>query len=211
MHFALQTSHSPWAMSVAKIEKTGERVTLATAQNHHAMAVEPGVLTGAAGIESFLNPNVVATLNLSADELSLKNRKLIRTVTLDQYQSDPRFMDKLAPDEKTPLLSLFKELPKYTELQWGMTIDTSACIGCNACVIACQAENNIPVVGKAEVIAEREMHWIRIDQYFAGDAKNPSIYSQPVPCMHCEDAPLRDRLPRRRDDAQPRRHQRDDL
>ena len=187
--YALQTSHSPWAMSGADIQKIGEHVTLATAQNHHAMAVEPGTLTGADGIESFLKPNVVATLEMSADELSLKNRKLIRTVTLDQYKSDPRFMDKLAPDEKTPLLSLFQELPKYTDLQWGMTIDTSACMGCNACVIACQAENNIPVVGKAEVIAEREMHWIRIDQYFDGDLKNPGIYNQPVPCMHCEDAP----------------------
>jgi Fe-S-cluster-containing dehydrogenase component len=98
-------------------------------------------------------------------------------------------MDKLAPEEKKPLLSLFPTLPKAADLQWGMTIDTTACMGCNACVVACQAENNIPVVGKTEVIREREMHWIRIDDYFAGPADNPAVYHQPVPCMHCEDAP----------------------
>ena len=92
--------------------------------------------------------------------------------------------------EHPPHFSLWKEHAYDQGHQWGMTIDLNSCIGCNACMIACQSENNVPVVGKVQVAKGREMHWIRVDRYFSGEPSgSPEVVFQPVPCMHCEDAP----------------------
>jgi MoCo/4Fe-4S cofactor protein with predicted Tat translocation signal len=116
---------------------------------------------------------------------SMEGRELVRIATLDEYRKNPQFAQ--ADAEKNPL-SLYPEV-KYDGYSWGMAIDLNACTGCGACVVACQAENNIAVVGKIEVMIGREMHWIRIDRYFEGDLDDPRTYHEPVVCMHCEDAP----------------------
>jgi molybdopterin-containing oxidoreductase family iron-sulfur binding subunit len=118
---------------------------------------------------------------------SMEGRDLMRSATLDQYRAHPDFAQREA-DDRQRSVSLYPAW-KYEGYAWGMVIDTSACIGCNACIVACQAENNIPIVGKEEVVRAREMHWLRIDHYYTGDAQNPAVYHQPVLCMHCEKAP----------------------
>ena len=115
----------------------------------------------------------------------MEGRGLVRSATLEDFTKKPEFAKEGEPQNPPSLFPRFK----YEGNAWGMTIDLNTCIGCNACVVACQAENNIPVVGKDQVLKSREMHWIRIDTYYSGDAKNPEAYFEPVPCMHCEDAP----------------------
>lgn len=121
------------------------------------------------------------------DHWSMEGRPLIREATLEFYKDHPHFAPEMV--EHPPLKSLWDE-PKYDEgYQWGMTIDLNKCTGCNDCVIACQSENNIPIVGKEQVSNGRELHWIRIDRYFSGDIDDPEMVMQPVACPQCETAP----------------------
>ncbi|MPZ77549.1 MAG: 4Fe-4S dicluster domain-containing protein [Deltaproteobacteria bacterium] len=118
----------------------------------------------------------------------MEGRHLVRSATLEEYRRHPELFHETG-HAPAPHVSLYPEHKSEAVNAWGMAIDTNICIGCNACVVACQAENNIPVVGKAQVAKGREMHWLRVDRYYEGPAENPAIVYQPVPCMQCENAP----------------------
>ncbi|MGO8995135.1 MAG: TAT-variant-translocated molybdopterin oxidoreductase [Polyangiaceae bacterium] len=125
---------------------------------------------------------------------SMEGRPLAIDATLEEYRKNPEFAQYRTPDPK--VLPLWKPV-EYKEHKWGMVIDLSSCTGCDACVIACQAENNIATVGKDQVNRNREMYWIRIDRYFFGDdEKEPlGVALQPVACVQCEDAPCENVCP----------------
>ena len=144
---------------------------------------QPGFVRGAVLRRTGRRYRLVTT----QEHHSMEGRPLVREASLEEFRAQPDLIRKQSP--KTELFSLFKEHDYSQGYQWGMAIDLNACIGCNACVLACQAENNIPIVGKDQVRRGREMHWIRLDRYFEGDPEDPQIAWQPVACQHCELAP----------------------
>lgn len=167
--YFIRTSNAPWIALGLQIEKTSQHYPLATTQHHH--------LIGPMGEQS------------EAESVQAFERDLVQVTTLAEFQKDPNFVHEgQKKEEAENPISLYPGY-QYTGYAWGMSIDLNRCVGCNACVIACQAENNISVVGKEQVLRGREMHWIRVDSYFHGGVENPEMYFEPMPCMQCEDAP----------------------
>jgi molybdopterin-containing oxidoreductase family iron-sulfur binding subunit len=123
------------------------------------------------------------------DHWSLEGRNIIRETTVEEFEKDSTFAAKMEHQPIDSRLTMYPNRDYSQGYQWGMAIDQNVCTGCNACVVACQAENNVPVVGKSQVLNGREMHWLRVDRYFTGELDNPGTYHQPMPCQQCETAP----------------------
>jgi molybdopterin-containing oxidoreductase family iron-sulfur binding subunit len=155
----LRGSEDGWAIGRAALEPVGATRTVASTQTHH---------------------------NLDTQTEQVAKRHLIKSGTLADLIRDQHFTEHIG--HPVPDISLIPDW-KYEGHAWGMAIDLTTCTGCNACVVACTAENNVPVVGREQVIKGREMHWLRIDRYFEGDLEQPRIHHQPVMCQHCERAP----------------------
>lgn len=160
--YALRTSASPWFATGAKVRKTGEVRRVVSTQEHGSM----------------------------------EGRPIVREANLGQYKAKPDFAKNMDLEAHAPNAGGIYQHPyqsnptlKSDTHQWGMSIDMNSCVGCNACVVACQSENNVPIVGKDQVNKGREMHWIRIDRYFTGEVSNPQVAYQPMLCQHCESAP----------------------
>ncbi|MBY0278368.1 TAT-variant-translocated molybdopterin oxidoreductase [Candidatus Binatia bacterium] len=118
---------------------------------------------------------------------SLEGRNIVRAANLEEYRAHPHVFREMGEDPPSDA-TMYPAWP-YTGYAWGMAVDMNACIGCNACVIACVAENNIAVVGKEQVANGREMQWIRVDRYYVGEPEDPEVAYQPMFCQHCELAP----------------------
>jgi len=164
--YPLRTSAAPWLATGLQIRKTGEKYVLASTQGYQSMDTPNG-----------------------------DHRPLVRETALEEYRKHPDFA-KEQGEEPAPGLTLYKPYPyKEEAYAWGMAIDLNSCVGCNNCMIACQSENNIAVVGKEQCAIGRHTHWIRIDTYYqypdqeARDRDNPKAFFQPVPCQQCENAP----------------------
>ncbi|HEX5604532.1 MAG TPA: TAT-variant-translocated molybdopterin oxidoreductase [Pyrinomonadaceae bacterium] len=161
--YEIRTSSEPWYTSGVRVTNTGLDYQLATTQLH---------------------------FNLEDPRFSTEERDVVRSETLEEFLHGEKHEEHEHPTlyPEYPYKNQDQNTPDYA---WGMAIDLNNCIGCNACMIACQSENNIPVVGKREVVRSREMHWIRVDTYFHGfDPSHPQGTNfMPVPCMHCENAP----------------------
>ena len=157
--YPLRTTQAFWFGDGAKLTATGETYQLASTQ----------------GYQTLETPNN-------------SERPLVQERDLEEYKKEPNFAKEGEPPAE---LTLYKPPVDYSKemYSWGMAIDLNSCVGCNNCIVACQSENNVAVVGKEQTLRGRHMHWLRVDTYYNGPRENPKGFFQPLPCMQCEDAP----------------------
>ena len=165
--FSPKYTQTPWIISNAKVRKTGDTYILASSQEHHAFDI----------------PRL--------QDLAQK-RNIIQEGTVSEYLKNSKFFKERHKEEVLP--SVYSPHP-YNGVKWGMSIDLNKCIGCGDCVIACNVENNIPVVGKDQVLKSREMQWLRIDRYYSGNPDDPRTSVQPMLCQQCDQAPCENVCP----------------
>jgi molybdopterin-containing oxidoreductase family iron-sulfur binding subunit len=209
--YALRTSDAPWFGAGVTVTPTGDRYSLAVTEHHNMISAGTADPTpGSLGDHYSRFNETVGEGPARVD--GERGREIVKTATLEEYLGDPLVFQEEHKQEgpttggegevaagseragETIIPGSSNEgiLPKsfeYPGNRWAMSIDTQSCIGCNACVVACQSENNIPVIGKEQVLMNRQMHWIRIDTYFEGIVDDPNTYFMPVPCQQCENAP----------------------
>ena len=137
---------------------------------------------------------VIAQLALTQEHHSMNGRAIVRETTLKEYLENRSAGNEPKVELQREEKSLYPK-PEFDGHHWGLAVDLNSCIGCSACEIACQSENNIAVVGKDEVRRRRIMHWIRIDRYYSETPDNPKVYHQPVMCQHCDNAPCENVCP----------------
>ena len=159
--YPLRADEESFFVTGVALEATGDAYELVTTQHHGSLVPREG----------------------------FEERPIIRENTLAGYREDPDFVEayEVLPEEE--LHALYQTPLTYEGQRWGMSIDLSACTGCSTCVLACQAENNISVVGKERVQDGREMHWLRVDRYFTGEPEDAQAVVQPIPCQQCANAP----------------------
>jgi len=175
--YAIRTSNALQFAPGATMKKTGQTYEFAVTKSHYTdhRSVEAG-------------GNGKADHSLEGDEAM--TRGIIRYATLDEFKQNPNFAheESWVPEDPEPDTTLFNNW-RYDKNAWGMAIDQNSCVGCNACIVSCYAENNIAVVGKHNTQTGRIMQWIRIDTYYEGDLDAPRAHFQPMPCQQCENAP----------------------
>ncbi|CAA9345233.1 MAG: Molybdopterin oxidoreductase, iron-sulfur binding subunit, partial [uncultured Chloroflexia bacterium] len=193
--YPLRTSATMGIATGAQAVQTGETYQLAAVQEHASLEGREHDIYRATSFESYVaNPNIIqgGEGGMPAEPSGEGNDHEGETATPAEGEAhgdpdgSPAEGEGHGQEHHPSLLPEYDYTKGYA---WGMTINLNACIGCNACVVGCQSENNIPTVGKKNVERSREMHWLKIDRYFEGDVDQPNTYFQPRLCMHCEKAP----------------------
>jgi MoCo/4Fe-4S cofactor protein with predicted Tat translocation signal len=174
--YAVRSSDAPLFFAGASIRKTGDTYEFAVTKSHYTDHRSVGVGGDGSGTHSIEGNEAI-------------DRAIVRYATLDEFKQNPNFAHEgLGKEDPEADESMFPAY-RYDKNAWGMSIDMNACVGCNACIVSCYAENNIAVVGKHQVKVGRNMQWLRIDTYFEGDLAAPRAHFQPMACQHCENAP----------------------